>query len=326
MKRRNFIKTAGATTLAIMATGGISSCNSSASKQKGNESGKSKVYMTTDISGQGLLALYKALEKPASEKVAIKMHWGEPGNQNYLRPEIVQDLCVSLNATLVDSNVYYDSPRQTSAGNRQAAIDHGYTFAPLDILDDEGEVRLPIRGGKHLTEAILGSHIMNYDWILSVAHFKGHIMAGYGGVFKNLAIGVAAVAGKGAIHSLGPGSDQWSCTGEPFFEKIIEYNKALMDVKGDKMLYFNVLNNLSTLCDCAADAPPSTMSDIGMLASLDPVALDKASLDQIYASPEAERHDLVERIESVNGSYQVICAEKMGLGSQQYELIKLPLS
>ena len=323
MERRNFIKTAGATTLGIIAAGSISSCNSPASRQKANESGKSKVYMTTDISGQGLLSLYKALGKPAGEKVAIKMHWGEPGNQNYLRPEIVQELCVSLNATLVDSNVYYESPRQTSAGNLQAAIDHGYTFAPLDILDDEGEVRLPVRGGKNLTEAIFGSHIMNYDWILSVAHLKGHIMAGYGGTFKNLAIGAASVAGKEAIHTFGPGTDQWSCTGEPFFEKIIEYNKALMDIKGDKMLYFNVLNNLSTDCDCDANAPHSTMSDIGMLASLDPVALDKASLDLIYASPESERHDLVERIEGVGGGYQVICAEKMGLGSQQYELIKL---
>ena len=321
MERRNFIKTAGATTLAVMA-GGISSCNSPSSNRR-NESGKSKVYMTTDISGQGLMALYKALEKPASGKVAIKMHWGEPGNQNYLRPEIVKELCVSLDATLVDSNVYYDSPRQVSSGNYQAAIDHGYTFAPLDILDSEGEVRLPINGGKHLTEAILGSHITNYDWILSVAHFKGHIMAGYGGVFKNLAIGIASVAGKGAIHSFGPGTEQFSCTGEPFFEKIIEYNKALMDLKGDKMLYFNVLNNLSTDCDCDANAPKSKITDIGMLASLDPVALDKASLDQVYARPEAERHDLVERIESVNGSYQLTCAEKMGLGSQQYELVKL---
>jgi len=269
------------------------------------------------------MALYKALEKPASGKVAIKMHWGEPGNINYLRPEIVRELCMSLNATLVDSNVYYDSPRQTSAGNRQAAIDHGYTFAPVDILDDEGEIHLPVHGGKHFSEAILGSHIMNYDWIISVAHFKGHLMAGYGGTFKNLAIGIASVKGKEAIHTLGEGSGQWSCTGETFFEKIIEYNKALMDAKGDKMIYFNVLNNLSSLCDCDANAPRATIPDIGMLASTDPVALDKASLDQIYASPEAERHELVERIESRNGSFQIIYAEETGLGSQSYELIEL---
>ncbi|MDR1223103.1 MAG: DUF362 domain-containing protein [Tannerella sp.] len=323
MERRDFIKTAGATTLAVMAAGSLSDCDSPVSKQKKNESEKSKVFMTKDISGKGLAALYKVLEKPASGKVAIKMHWGEPGNINYLRPEIMRELCTSLNATLVDSNVFYDSPRQTSAGNRQAAIDHGYTFAPLDILDEEGEIRLPVNGGKHLAEAILGSHIMNYEWIISVAHFKGHLMAGYGGTFKNLAIGIASVAGKEAIHTLGAGSGQWSCMGEPFFEKIIEYNKALMDAKGDKMIYFNVLNNLSTLCDCDANAPHPTMPDIGIFASTDPVALDRASLDQIYARPEAERHDLAERIESVNGGYQVVYAEKMGLGSQQYELIDI---
>jgi uncharacterized Fe-S center protein len=281
------------------------------------------VYMTTAINGKALLALYKALGKPVSGKVAIKMHWGEPGNENYLRPDIVRDLCAETKATLVDSNVYYTSPRQTTAGNKQAALDHGYTFAPIDVLDADGEIRLPIKGGNHLHEARFGSHIANYDWIISLAHFKGHMMAGYGGTFKNLAIGVASVEGKKAIHSNGPGSDTWSCDGAPFFEKIIEYNKALMDAKRGKMIYINVLNNLSISCDCDANAPRPSMPDIGMLASLDLVALDKASLDQIYARPETERHALVERIESCNGSYQVTCAEKMGLGTQHYELIKL---
>ena len=324
MKRRNFLKTASASTLAIIAAGSLSDCSSSASKQKkGDDGKKSKVFMTKDISGSGLVALYKALEKPVSGKVAVKMHWGEPGNINYLRPEIMRDLCETLHATIVDSNVYYDSPRQTAEGNRQAAIDHGYTFAPIDILDAEGEIRLPVSGGKQVREAILGSHIMNYDWIVSVAHFKGHEMAGFGGTFKNLAVGIGSVAGKRAIHTNGPDSDQWSCTGEPFLEKIIEYNKALIDKKGDQMIYFNVLNNLSKSCDCDANAPHPTMPDIGMLASTDPVALDKASLDQIYARPEAVRRELVEQIESCGGGYQVVYAEQMGLGSQQYELIEV---
>jgi uncharacterized Fe-S center protein len=281
--------------------------------------------MTKDISGKGLLAIYKELEKEKSlnGKIAIKMHWGEPGNHNYLRPEIVHDLCMAVNGTLVDSNVYYESPRQTAEGNLQAALDHGFTFAPVDILDAEGEIRLPVHGGKQVNEAILGANIMNYDSIISLAHFKGHGMAGFGGTFKNLAIGIASVAGKQAIHSDGPGTDQWSSTGERFFEKIIEYNKALMDQRGDKMLYINVLNNLSISCDCDSSAPPPSMPDIGILASTDPVALDKASLDQIYARPEAERHELVERIESCGGGYQVIYAEKMGLGSQEYTLINI---
>jgi len=319
MKRRDFLKTAGATSLSMLAAGQFSSCNFAGSTQ----SLQSKVFMTKDISSQGLMALYKALRKEAGGKVAIKLHMGEPGNINYLRPELVLDLCMAVKGSLVDSNVYYDSPRATTAGNLQSALDHGFTFAPVDILDSEGEVRLPIPDGKHLKEAIFGSHIMNYDWIISLAHFKGHMMAGYGGTFKNLAIGIASVDGKRAIHTTGPDADQWSCTGTPFLQKIIEYNKCLMAKKGDRMIYFNVLNNLSTSCDCDSSAPHPSMPDIGMLASTDPVALDKASLDQIYARPAAERRELVERIESCNGGYQVVRAEELGLGSQQYELITI---
>jgi len=320
MKRRKFLKTIGTTAVAAT-TIGLNSCNLFSRKDNTSV----KVYMTKDISGKGLLAIYRELEKERllTGKVAIKMHWGEPGNVNYLRPEIVHDLCMAVNGTLVDSNVYYEGPRQTAEGNRQAALDHGFTFAPVDILDEDGEIRLPIDGGKQVTEAIFGSRIMNYDSIISLSHFKGHGMAGFGGTFKNLAIGIASVAGKQAIHTNGTGSDQWSCTGEPFFEKIIEYNKALLDEKRDKMLYINVLNNLSTSCDCDAHAPLPSMPDIGILASTDPVALDKASLDQIYARPKAERRELVERIESCGGGYQVIYAEKMGLGSQQYKLINI---
>jgi len=286
------------------------------------QAGGSRVYFTTDISGRGMLAVYKALGVPVSGKVAIKLHMGEPGNQNYLRPELLRNLVSEVNASFVDSNtVSYGGRRGSTAVHLQAAKDNGFTYAPVDILDADGEVKLPIRGGKHLTEAILGSHIMNYDWIISVAHFKGHSVAGYGGTFKNLAIGIATPQGKRAIHTA-PGGALFSSTGEPFFEKVIEYNKALMDAKPGKMLYINVLNNLSTECDCVPGAPKATMPDIGIMASLDPVALEKASLDQIYARPAAERKDLVGRIESRNGVYQVIYGEKMGLGRQAYELIR----
>jgi uncharacterized Fe-S center protein len=323
MKRSDFLKTAGAAALSVFAAGPLSSCNFSGSKKKTDTNQLSKVFMTKDISSKGLMALYKALKKPVKGKVAIKLHMGEPGNVNYLRPEIVRDLCLAVNGSFVDSKVFYGGPRSTNEGSLQAARDHGFDFAPVDILDSEGEVHLPVNGGKQVEEAIFGSHIMNYDWIISVAHFKGHVLAGYGGVFKNLAIGIASIAGKKAIHTTGPDADQWSCTGEPFFEKVIEYNKALMDKKGNQMIYFNVLNNLSTSCDCDANAPHPSMPDIGMLASTDPVALDKASLDQIYARPETERMELVERIEGCGGGYQVVYAEEMGLGSQQYELIEI---
>ena len=286
------------------------------------QAGGSKVYFTTDISSKGILAVYKALGVSVSGKVAVKLHMGEPGNQNYLRPELLRDLVTSVNGSFVDGNTAYGGRRGSTEAHLQAAKEHGFTYAPVDILDADGELKLPIKNGKHLTEALLGTHIMNYDWIVSVAHFKGHGTAGFGGTFKNLAIGIATPAGKRAIHT-NPGAAMFSSRGEAFFEKVIEYNMALMDAKRGKMLYINVLNNLSTECDCVATASKPGMADIGVMASLDPVALEKASLDQIYARPADERKALVERIESRGGVHQVIYGEKMGLGSQAYELIKL---
>ena len=286
------------------------------------QAGGSRVYFSTDISAKGILGVYKALGVPVSGKVAIKLHMGEPGNQNYLRPELLRDLVDDVKGSFVDGNTAYGGRRGSTQNHLLVAKDHGFTYAPVDILDAEGAIKLPIQNGKHLTEAILGSHIMNYDWIISVAHFKGHSMAGYGGTFKNLAIGIATPDGKRAIHN-NPGGGMFSTTGEPFFEKIIEYNMALMNAKAGKMLYINILNNLSTECDCSANASKPSMPDIGIMASLDPVALDKASLDQIYARPAEERKALTDRIESRGGAYQVIYGEKMGLGKQVYELIKL---
>jgi uncharacterized Fe-S center protein len=284
--------------------------------------GGSKVYFTSDISSKGLLAVYKALGVTVSGKAIIKLHMGEPGNQNYMRPELLRELVNETKAGFGDSNTYYGGARGTVAGHLQAAKDHGFTYAPVDILDADGEVRLPVKDGKHLKEALMGAHIMNYDWIISVAHFKGHSQAGFGGTFKNLAIGIATPAGKGAIHS-SAGGGRFSSNGEPFFEKIIEYNKALMDAKPGKMLYINVLNNLSISCDCDSRAPHPAMPDIGIMASLDPVALEKASLDQVYQSPSEGKRHLIERIESRGGAYQVTYGEKSGLGSQVYELIRL---
>ena len=284
--------------------------------------GGSKVYFTKDISGKGILAVYRALGVPVSGRVVIKLHMGEPGNQNYLRPELLKDLVGEVKGSFADSNTAYGGRRGTTASHIEAAKEHGFTYAPVDILDADGTVKLPVKNGVHLSEALLGSHIMNYDWIISVAHFKGHSMAGFGGTFKNLAIGIATPEGKRIIHS-NPGGAMFSSSGEPFFEKIVEYNKALMDAKPGRMLYINVLNNLSVDCDCSARAPKSTMADIGVLASLDPVALEKASLDLVYSSPANERKALVERIESRGGLHQVIYAEKVGLGSQIYELVRM---
>ena len=286
------------------------------------QAGGSKVYFTEDISSKGILAVYNALEVTTSGKVALKLHMGEPGNRNYLKPELLVDLVNTVNGTFVDSNTAFGAGRGATAAHLRAAREHGFDFAPVDILDSNGEIKLPIRNGRHVSEAIMGSNIMNYDWIISVAHFKGHSLAGFGGTFKNLAIGIATPMGKRAIHT-DPGAAMFSSRGEPFFEKVIDYNRALLDAKPGKLLYINVLNNLSVDCDCIANAARPTMPDIGVLASLDPVALEKASLDLIYARPADEHRHLVERIDSRNGVYQVIYAERMGLGSQAYELIRL---
>ena len=286
------------------------------------QAGGSKVYFIQEISAKTVLSAYKALGVPVSGKVAIKLHMGEPGNQNYLRPELLRDLVEEVKGTFVDANTAYGGRRGSTQSHLQAAKDHGFTYAPVDILDADGDVKLPIKNGKHLTEAVLGSHIMNYDWIISVAHFKGHSMAGYGGTFKNLAIGIATPEGKRIIHS-NVGGAMFSSTGELFFEKVIEYNVALMNARPGKMLYINILNNISVDCDCMANASKPIMGDIGILASLDPVALDKASLDMIYARPLAERKALTDRIESRGGVHQVVYGEKMGLGSQVYELVRM---
>ncbi|MDR1904830.1 MAG: DUF362 domain-containing protein [Treponema sp.] len=327
MSRRDFIKAvaAGATGLtAIAVLGSASYENSEGSAGKNGSqvsaAGSSRVYMTADISARGLMAVYKRLGITVSGKVAIKLHMGERGNTNYLRPELLRDLAAEVKGSFVDSNTYYGGGRGTTQGHLAVAKEHGFTFAPVDILDADGDTKLPVTGGKQLKEAIVGAHILNYDWIISVAHFKGHSLAGFGGSFKNMAVGIASPAGKGILHS-NAGGGRFSSTGEPFFEKVIEYNKALLDAKPGKILFINVLNNLSISCDCDGNAPKSTIADIGILASLDPVALEKASLDQIYARPVSERRSLVERIESRGGVYQITYAEKIGLGTQNYELV-----
>lgn len=281
------------------------------------------VYMTEDISAAGVMSVYGALGRPAEGKVAIKIHMGEPGNQNYLSPELVRGLATAVKGTFVDSNTAYGGRRANTAAHLEAAREHGFTAAaPVDILDADGEITLPIKGGKHLKQAVMGSHYRNYGFIISVSHFKGHSMAGFGGTFKNLAIGIASMRGKMIVHS-GSDGGGWSSQTIPFLERIAEYTKAVMDDMGDRIIYINVLNNLSVDCDCSSAAAHPEMADIGILASLDPVALDKASLDLIYAAPAGERRHLVERIESRNGAYLLEYAERLGLGSRAYRLVKL---
>lgn len=307
------------TLTAIICVASITACGTGVFAAAGD----SVVYMTTDISSGGVMAVYRALGRPAEGKVAIKIHMGEPGNQNFLSPELVRGLARAVNGTFVDSNTAYGGGRGNTSAHLEAAKEHGFTaVASVDILDADGEINLPIKGGTHLKEAVMGSRYKNYDFIISVAHFKGHSMAGFGGTFKNLAIGIASSRGKGIVHSGGSGSIFSSPT-IPFLERIAEYTKAVIDDKGDKIIYINVLNNLSVDCDCNSGAAHPEMEDIGILASLDPVALDKASVDLIYSAPESERRHLVERIESRDGAHLLEYSERLGLGSRKYQLVTL---
>lgn len=282
-----------------------------------------KVYFTEDISAHGIMKAYQALGRPATGKVAIKLHMGEPGNKYYVDPELIKELVLSTKGSFVDGNTWYGGLRTHTAAHLQAAKDHGFTYAPVDILDSQGEIRLPIRGGKRLKEAVLGSHYRDYDFIISIAHFKGHGVAGFGGTFKNLAIGMASVSGKSSIHRESLTASRYSSSGESFFEKVAEYTKAVVDDRGDKIVYINILNNLSIRCDCSAESPHPEMADIGIVASLDPVAIDKASVDLVYSSPDEGKKHLIERMESRNAVYLLDYAEKLGIGGQKYELVRL---
>ena len=286
------------------------------------QNGTPVVYMTTDISPNGLMAAYEALGREAAGNVAVKIHTGEPGGEHYLRPELIGELVQTVNGTLVECNTAYGGLRASTAMHLQAAEDHGFTdIAEVDIMDADGYINLPIENGKHLTEDRVGSHLENYDFVIVLSHFKGHMMGGFGGAIKNMSIGIASSEGKSLIHSagaatrgLGQGTPQ-----DDFLESMAEAAKAIADYEGDNILYINVMNNLSVDCDCDSSPAAPTMEDIGILASLDPVALDQACVDLVYAAPDGE--DLIERMESKNGIHTLEYGEEIGLGSRTYELV-----
>lgn len=285
-----------------------------------------KVYMTTDISPEGLIAVYEALGRNVTGKVAVKISTGEPGGHYYLSPDLIKDLVQSVNGTIVECNTAYGGGRAETAMHKQVAADHGFTaIAPVDIMDEEGSISLPFENGKNIQEDLVGSHFENYDSFIILSHFKGHAMGGFGGAFKNMAIGIASSEGKIWIHSAGESKDNFSIAfGTPqdlFLESMAEAGGAVMNSTGDNIVYINVMNNLSVDCDCDSSPADPTMADIGILASLDPVALDRACVDLVYAAPDGQ--DLIERIESRNGTHLLDHAEELGLGSQEYELVRL---
>jgi uncharacterized Fe-S center protein len=290
------------------------------------------VYMTTDISPAGLEAVYKALGRKLPGKVAVKLSTGEPGGNYFLSPNLIKDLVKSVNGTIVECNTAYGGGRASTEMHKQVAKDHGFTaIAPIDIMDEEGSMSLPFPNGKNIKEDFVGSHLANYDSVLVLSHFKGHTMGGFGGAIKNISIGIASSNGKTWIHSAGVSKNPadffsmiYQTPQNAFLESMAEAAGAVINKMGKNILYISVMNNLSVDCDCDNHPAPPEMKDIGILASLDPVALDKACVDLVYAADQKESKSLRERIESRNGLHTLDHAEALGLGSQKYKLVKIP--
>lgn len=282
----------------------------------------SVVYMTTDISSEGLLAVYDALDAHPQGNIAVKLSTGEPGS-NYLRTDLIGALVQSFDdPTIVECNTAYGGARSNTAMHYQVAEDHGYTaIADVDIMDENGSMTLPVTGGENLTENYVGANFANYDYFVVLSHFKGHAMAGFGGAIKNISIGIASAEGKAHIHTGGVGGSMWSGEQDAFLESMVEAGKSVVYALGGNILYINVMNRLSVDCDCDGNPAEPDMHDIGILASFDPVALDQACIDLVYSAEDGAT--LVRRIESRNGLHTLEHAEAIGLGSRSYELVSI---
>ena len=280
------------------------------------------VYMTKDISSVGLMAVYKALGAKPVGKVAVKISTGEPPNSNYLRPELIKVLVQSLKGTIVECNTAYGGQRASSAMHLQVAKDHGYLdIAEFDLMDIEGSISLPVIDGEVLKENFVGSHFANYDYFVILSHFKGHAMGGYGGAIKNMSIGIASAAGKSWIHSGGNSKTGLSGDQNRFLMSMAEAAKSVVDSLDGNILYINVMNRLSVDCDCNGNPAEPDMHDIGILASFDPVALDQACVDLVATASDGA--SLMARINSRNGLLTLSHAEKIGLGSRVYKLVRI---
>ncbi len=282
---------------------------------------KPKVYFTKDLSAESLIKMYRLVSGNITGKAAIKLHTGEPNGPNILPREWVRAFLKEVPGTVVECNVLYASPRQTTEGHRKTLETNGWTaFTTVDIMDEDGDARLPVKGGKWLKDLAVGKHLLNYDSLIVLTHFKGHTMGGFGGSLKNISIGCASgKVGKEQLHR--EGEKLWS-GGPNFMERMVEGGKAITDHFGKRITYVNVLRNMSVSCDCEGTAAePVRLPDLGILASTDILAIDKASVDMIYALPEDVRAHMVERIESRSGLHQLTYMKKLGMGSDDYELV-----
>lgn len=279
------------------------------------------VYMTEEITPEGLMNAYQALGRElAGDNIAVKLSTGEPGS-NYLDPDLIKDLVQHVDGTIVECNTAYEGSRTETEMHYQVAQDHGFTdIADFVIMDEDGSVSIPVEGGTRMTENLVGAHFPEYDGFLVLSHFKGHAIAGFGGAIKNISIGMASQEGKCLIHTDGAShTSPWGGAQDPFLECMAEAGKSVQDSVDGNILYINVLNRLSVDCDCDSSPAEPDMHDIGILASTDPVALDQASVDLIYEAEDGA--SLVQRMESRNAEHVLQHGEEIGLGSRSYDLV-----
>ena len=291
---------------------------------------KSKVYFIKDITPENIIKAYEALGKKLEGKVAVKMHSGEAGNQNYLKPEFVQNVIKHVNGTVVECNTAYAGARNTTEKHSELIKEHEWDkYFPFDLMDAEGpDLELDVPNGKILKKNYVGKNLPNYDSMMVLSHFKGHAMGGYGGALKQLSIGCASSAGKTLIHTAGVTDNQYELFNnlpvqDHFLEAMADAAASVVNHFNGNMVFINVMKNLSVDCDCDGNASAPCMTDIGILASLDPVAIDQACLDLVYNSTDPGKDRLIERIESLHGVHIVEAAADLGIGSREYELITI---
>ena len=286
---------------------------------------KSKVLFTRTISPEMVLTMYEKLGKELSGHIAIKFHSGEEGNQNFLTPEFWAPIIRHLDGTVVECNTAYEGSRNTTEKHLKTIEKHGWSrYFDVDLLDAEGpDLVLSIPGGKVIQKNYVGKDIANYNGMLVLSHFKGHPMGGYGGALKKISIGCASSYGKAYIHGAGVPEDMWTANHDLFLESMADAASSVHDYFKDNIVYINVMKNMSVDCDCCAVAEDPCMKDIGILISTDPIAIDQACLDLVYASTDPGKEHLIERIESRNGVHTIEAAEALGYGSRDYELIEI---
>ncbi len=288
------------------------------------------VYYIREITPETLVKIYEALGRPAQGRVGVKVSTGESGGTNFLNPQMVKPLVDAVGGTIIECNTAYGGSRADTRSHLQTVTEHGWdAIAKVDIMDGEGEVRIPVTpAGKHLSYDIVGKNFLNYDYVLVLSHFKGHAMGGFGGAMKNISIGIGSSNGKAWIHSAGTNADpatlwQHLPAQDDFLESMAEAGKAVADHMGKNIVYINVANNLSVDCDCASKPEDPRMGNIGILASLDPVAVDQACVDMVYASPDHGKIHLVERMESRHAIHTLEHAQAIGVGQRTYRLVEI---